>query len=85
IAVDGTLDTSGPYAKLTNLTISNKLPSATTFDFQAGFNMTFEPVRVRVTGQVINLLDKEYIVNANRSGVLPGVSRTFRLNVAVGI
>ncbi|HLP16793.1 MAG TPA: TonB-dependent receptor [Bacteroidota bacterium] len=85
IPVDGTLDTSGPIAKLTNLTISNKLPNATTFDFQAGFNMTFEPVRVRVTGQVINLLDKEYIVNANRSGVLPGVSRTFRLNVAVGI
>jgi outer membrane receptor protein involved in Fe transport len=85
IPVDGTLDTSGPIAKLTNLTISNKLPNATTFDVQAGVNLKFDPVRVRVTGQVINLLDKEYIVNANRSGVLPGVSRTFRLNVAVGI
>lgn len=85
VVVDGTLDATGPVAKLTNLTLSNKLPNATTFDVQAGFNMTFDPLRVRVTGQVINLLDKEYLVTANRSGVLPGVTRSFRLNVAVGL
>ncbi len=85
VAVDGTLDTSGPIAKLTNLTLSNKLPSATTLDLQVGFNMTFAPMRIRVTGQVINLLDNNYLIFANRSGVLPGATRSFMLNVAVGI
>jgi hypothetical protein len=85
VVVDGTLDKSGPITKLTNLTLSNKLPAATTFDFQAGFNVTFAPMRVRVTGQVVNLLDKEFLITANRSGILPGVTRSFRLNVAVGI
>jgi outer membrane receptor protein involved in Fe transport len=85
VVVDGTLDTSGPIAKLTNLTLSNKLPSATTFDLAVGVNLTFAPTRVRVTAQLINVLDKNYLITANRSGVLPGATRGFMVNLAVGL
>jgi outer membrane receptor protein involved in Fe transport len=63
----------------------NKLPASTVIDLQAGYKLELLPVHIRITGQIMNLLDTEFLVSANRSGVLPGISRAYRLNIAVGI
>jgi outer membrane receptor protein involved in Fe transport len=85
IPVDGYFNMNTVIPKFIVTKWDNKLPASTVVDLQAGFKMDVNPVHVKVTGQVFNVFDTDYLVNANRSGVLPGVSRSFRLNVAVGI
>jgi outer membrane receptor protein involved in Fe transport len=63
----------------------NKLPASTVVDLQAGYMLDIDPVHLRVTAQVMNVFDTEFLVSANRSGVLPGISRSFRANIAIGI
>jgi len=85
IPTDGYMDNSGATPKFVATAASNKLPNSTVFDLQAGLNLKFDPIKIRVTAQVLNVLDTEFLVSANRSGVLPGITRSYRLNVGVGI
>ena len=62
-----------------------KLPNSTVVDLQVGTYLRFDPMKVRVTAQVMNVLGTEYLVSANRSGVLPGMLRSYRLNLGVGL
>jgi outer membrane receptor protein involved in Fe transport len=84
IAVDGTWDNSGAIPKFIPK-YDNKLPSSTVIDLQAGYTYRIAPVTLNVTAQVLNLFNKEFLVNANRSGVLPGLARSFRLNFAASL
>lgn len=83
VAVDGSFDNSAPLKKFV-AEFDNKLPAATVFDAQVGFFYNMDPVKFRVAAQVYNILNEEFLVSANRSGVLPGISRSFRVTVAVG-
>lgn len=84
VVVDGSFDASTPLAKFVPK-YDNKLPSATVFDIQAGLYYQIAQAKVRVSAQVQNVFGTEFLVSANRSGVLPGIQRTFSLNMAVGI
>jgi hypothetical protein len=85
IPTDGYMDNSTATPKFVATAASDKLPNSTVVDLQAGVNLAFSPLKVRVTAQVLNLLDTQFLVSANRSGVLPGITRSYRLNVGVGI
>jgi outer membrane receptor protein involved in Fe transport len=85
IPVDGYYDMNFAIPRFIVTKWDNQLPSSTVIDFQAGYMLDLTPLHLRVTGQILNVLNAEFLVSANRSGVLPGVSRSFRLNVAVGI
>ncbi|MCX6138698.1 MAG: TonB-dependent receptor [Ignavibacteriales bacterium] len=84
IPTDGYFDNSAK-PKFIVTKYSNTLPNSSVLDLQLGLNLKFDPVKLRVTGQVLNVLDTEFLVSANRSGVLPGISRSYRLNIGVGI
>jgi outer membrane receptor protein involved in Fe transport len=83
IAVDGHFDNSTIPKFIP--TYSNKLPSSTVFDFQVGMYLKYNQVKARVTAQVLNIFDKQYLVSLDRYGVLPGITRSFRINLGVGI
>jgi len=83
IAIDGSFDNSA--VKKFTATYDNKLPSATIIDLQAGMFYNFNEIKCRLSAQIANVFNSEFLVQANRSGVLPGVSRSFRVNLAVGM
>ena len=66
---------------------SDKLPTRFLFDFNAGYNFNFGkkvPLKGTLTGQILNIFDTEYLAAADRSGVIPGMKRAFRLNLSIG-
>ena len=59
-------------------------PSRTVFNAAAGYRFDFYGLRMNLTGQVVNLFDKDYFTSADAYGFIPGPKRTFRLNLSVG-
>lgn len=65
----------------------NQLPVRILFDVNAGYNFNFGkqlPLRGTITGQILNILDTDYLASADRFGVIPGMKRAFRLNLSLG-
>lgn len=63
---------------------SDQNPSRTVFNAAAGYKFNFYNLRMNLTGQVVNLFDKDYFASADGFGFIPGPKRTFRLNLSVG-
>jgi outer membrane receptor protein involved in Fe transport len=81
IATDGSFDAAGKFTAK----YDNKLPSSMTLDLAAGYNLALDFAHVRLSLQVFNLLDKKYLISADRSGVIPGSLRVVRFNLSAGI
>lgn len=54
-------------------------------NLRAGVNLPLDQVNATLSVQVINLFDKEHLVDADSYGVIPGGLRTIRVNLAAGI
>lgn len=79
------VDGSWNAAKTTfTYTLDQKLPSRTVFDAQAGYRFAIAGVKGILSGQILNLFDKEYLADVDNFGVIPGGLRSFRLNLGVG-
>jgi outer membrane receptor protein involved in Fe transport len=63
---------------------SDQNPSRTTFDAAAGYRFDFYNMKMNLTGQIVNLFDKDYFASADAYGFIPGPKRTFRVNLSVG-
>lgn len=66
---------------------ADKLPNRILFDLNAGYNFFFGkkvPLKGTITGQILNLFDTEYLASADRSGVIPGMKRAYRLTLSLG-
>lgn len=63
----------------------DKLPSRVIFDFNAGYNLNIKGyMKGSISFQVLNLFDTEFLASSDRSGVIPGIERTYRLSLALG-
>ena len=83
IAVDAAKDPATGTFKVTKF--SDKLPSRTVMDAQAGYRFDFGGLKINASVQVLNVFDKEYLADVDRFGVIPGYLRTFRFNLSTGI
>lgn len=83
--VDGEWETLANNKEIFKAKYDNVLPVATTFDFTMGYNFQYQWFKGFASLQVINIFDKEYIIAADRSGLIPGALRAFRFNLQVGI
>lgn len=66
---------------------SDQLPTRVLFDANLGYNYNFGksvPIRGTIVFQVLNIFDTDYFAAADRSGVIPGMKRSFRANVSLG-
>jgi iron complex outermembrane recepter protein len=59
----------------------NKLPVYSIVNLNMGYTFDFVGLNTTISMQVLNLLYKDYLVDADRSGVIPGLGRAFRLNL----
>lgn len=64
---------------------SDELPTRAIFDFSAGYNFKFEKyLQGTLSFQILNIFDTEYYASSDRYGVIPGLLRTFRVNLSLG-
>ena len=64
---------------------SDELPTRAIFDFSAGYNFRFEKyLQGTLSFQILNIFDTEYYASSDRFGVIPGLLRTFRVNLSLG-
>jgi len=78
------LDSKGREMYKTSYT--NELPTRFVFDATAGYNFVFEKlVKGTVSLQLFNIFDKEYFSSSDRYGVIPGMRRSFRANLSIGL
>jgi hypothetical protein len=67
-------------------TYDNQLPVAGTLDFYAGYNYQFSKwFRGALSVQVFNIFNTEYFAASDRSGLIPGMLRTYRMNLSLGL
>lgn len=59
----------------------NKLPTYYILNLNLGYNFDLEGLNTTLSMQVLNVFDREYLVDADRSGVIPGIGRAVRFNV----
>ena len=59
-----------------------RIASYTIFDINASYRVN---EKVRLFGTIRNLADKTYIAGRNPDGIFPGIERTFRAGIEVGI
>ncbi|MFA6469226.1 MAG: TonB-dependent receptor [Bacteroidota bacterium] len=65
--------------------VDQKLPSRTVFDMQAGYKFVYAGINGMISGQILNLLDTEYLADVDNFGVIPGGLRSYRLNIGIGL
>lgn len=64
----------------------DQLPTRFLFDVTAGYNFVIEKlVKGTLTLQLFNVFDKEHFASSDRFGVIPGLRRTFRANISIGL
>ena len=65
----------------------NQLPTRFLFDANFGFNFTTStsPIKGTIVFQVLNIFGTDYLASADRFGVIPGLQRTFRANLSLGL
>lgn len=67
-------------------TYDNQLPTAVLLDAYAGYNYNLSKwFKGQVSVQVLNIADKEWYAGADRFGIIPGMKRTFRVNLSAGL
>jgi len=64
---------------------SQKLPSRTVFDAQAGYRFNFSGIRGDLSIQAVNIFNTEYLADVDNFGVQPGVLRSWRYNLRIGL
>ncbi len=65
---------------------TDELPTRFLFDVTAGYNFIIEKlVKGTLTLQLFNVFDKEHFSSSDRFGVIPGLRRTFRANISIGL
>jgi len=62
----------------------NTLPSFATVSGNIGAWFVIGDINAQASIQAINILDKENLVSADRFGVIPGPSQTWRFNISAG-
>jgi outer membrane receptor protein involved in Fe transport len=55
------------------------------WNFNVGARLNFGMIKGTASVQVLNLFDTEYLEDADRFGVIPGLTRAIRFNVGLGI
>jgi outer membrane receptor protein involved in Fe transport len=86
-AVDGSYIGTVNGKDLFKSIYKDQLPSRGIFDFNTGYNFNLGkklPLKGTITLQVLNIFDTEYFSAADRSGVIPGVKRSYRANISLG-
>ena len=61
-----------------------KLPAYTVVNLNMGTSFDLFGLQTVASVQVLNALDSEFFADADRSGVIPGIGRAFRLNLTTG-
>lgn len=61
-----------------------KLPAYTVVNLNMGTSFDLFGLQTMASVQVLNALDNEFFADADRSGVIPGIGRAFRLNLTTG-
>ncbi len=88
-ALDGGtyLATDGSYTNPTTYSAvyRNRLPERWVWNFNVGARLNFGMVKGTASIQVLNLFDHEYLEDADRFGVIPGLTRAIRFNIGLGI
>ena len=63
----------------------NRLPERWVWNFNVGARLNFGMIKGTASIQVLNLFDNEYLEDADRFGVIPGLTRAIRFNMGLGI
>jgi outer membrane receptor protein involved in Fe transport len=84
MAVDGEFYTNEVDAECFKSVYENQLPSRALFDFGVGYRFNFSGVRGNVSAQVLNIFDTKFLASSDSYGVIPGMLRSFRLNLSIG-
>ena len=81
LAVDGAF--TGPNTF--NTIYGNRLPERWVWNLNVGARVEFGMMKGAASVQVLNLFDNEFLEDADRFGVIPGLGRAVRFNVSLGI
>jgi outer membrane receptor for Fe3+-dicitrate len=81
LATDGSYTTQTTYSAV----YRNRLPERWVWNFNVGARLNFGMIKGTASVQVLNLFDTEYLEDADRFGVIPGLTRAIRFNVGLGI
>ena len=84
IAVDGYYNPTINGKISFNPVYDNTLPQFATMSANVGARFVLAQVNMQASVQAINLLDKDNLVDGNRSGVTPGPGQTWRFNLSAG-
>jgi outer membrane receptor protein involved in Fe transport len=85
MAVDGDFGTINSGRKLFTPKFAYKLPSYYVVNLNLGTSFNIAGLSATASVQVLNLLDKEFLADADRNGVYPGIGRSFRFNLSTGM
>ncbi|MEO6695207.1 MAG: TonB-dependent receptor, partial [Ignavibacteria bacterium] len=87
LATDGNLvGTTAAGKDVFDLSYGDVLPKRAILDGQIGYNFKFfKSLKGLASVQVLNILDTEYLASADRFGIIPGLLRTFRFNLSLGL
>jgi len=87
LATDGSLVGTNDFGRdVFDLTFGDVLPKRAILDGQIGYNFKFlKTLKGLASIQVLNILDNEYLAAADRFGIIPGMLRTFRFNLSLGL
>ena len=84
LAVDGGFAFDGTN-RLFVPVYDQRLPNRTVVNANLGTRFTLVGLRVGTSLQVLNLLNTDFLEDADRYGVIPGLLRTIRINVMAGL
>jgi outer membrane receptor protein involved in Fe transport len=85
LAVDGSYGQINSTRNVFTPTFDYRLPSFVIYNLNFGTNFDIMGLHAAASVQVLNLLDKEFIAQADRNGIYPGIGRTFCFNLSAGI
>jgi outer membrane receptor protein involved in Fe transport len=85
MAIDGNFYQDANGKSYFNSVYDNKLPSRTLVDIDAGYRFKIGGIIGNASLQLLNIFDKEYFGSSDSYGVIPGMLRTWRFNVNLGL
>jgi outer membrane receptor protein involved in Fe transport len=85
LAVDGSYGQINATRNTFTPVFDYRLPAFSVFNFNIGTNFQVAGVRATASMQILNLTDKEFIAQADRNGIYPGIGRSFCFNLSAGI
>jgi len=84
MAVDGEFYQNESGQECFKSVYDNQLPSRAIFDFGVGYRFNFSGIRGNISAQALNLFNTEFLASSDSYGVMPGMLRSFRLNLSLG-